>query len=120
MVHLLNRVARHQADPMQWLHYLARYLLHRTKSLKKPHPAPIARPSRRTGKVLTAPVSEADERLRRAYEHLRAVEDVLARNLDLCGGQRSKRGTAKALEKEEITIGTAGDVMAWGRGSGWV
>jgi hypothetical protein len=77
----------------QWLHYLVRYLLHRT-SLRKPRIAALQR-SRRARAPRKSDI--VDEGIIAAYEGLTVVEEMLK--------------AALAGEGEEIK--SAGDVVRW-------
>ena len=109
----------------QWLHYLLRKLLHSTKSLRKPRAKPKAtvssalRPTRVTRRVaIPAPAArgkaQKDDpltaRVDRAYAALVKAEDCLA--LSLGKGRKGK--------KTGVQLGSAQEVMAWGREMDWI
>ena len=80
----------------QWLHYIVRYLLNRTTSLRRPRQI---RPTRRTRTNASRKSDITEPGVMEAYEGLKEVDEC--------------------LKKSDI-MGSAGDVLAFGRSRGWV
>jgi hypothetical protein len=120
-------VRRKVKTDKQWLHYIARYLLHRTKSLKKPRSptassSATARPTRRTNSkpppassTSTASSSELYQRQIAAYECLCTVEKVLGTSIGFDPSTPSARsgkneiasgsGSGRCISRESATKG---------------
>jgi hypothetical protein len=122
----------------QWLKYLLTYLLH-SKALRKPQPiaaVPAASAGAGNGTGTTASKSDhkgAEQgpvtrglaskikfppavlhRNRRAYEQLSLVEVALDAAL------KAKGAGAGSGRKRGVDMGSAGDVLIWGRDMGWI
>lgn len=85
------------ADGEKWLRYLLQYLLHRTKSLRRPK-LPTTTQSRRARAPRKSDI--VDEGVAAAFTCLTSIE--------------------KQLEEAEGEYVSAGDVLAWGKAQGYL